>query len=120
MWSSLASGLGVLAMYIIKSWWDDKRDARKQAALEKRATEILKSSDGTNDVDKAVQQAAIEQQLGRLVDSARKVRESFAPENVKTISGVPPLQFDVTKVESFPEEETTPPMKPTTTDVPKG
>jgi len=113
IWTGLIGLAGPLVMYIVKTWWDDKREARKQAALERRAVDIVKSPEGTNDPMTAVQQAAIEQQMGKLADSARKVRESFAPENVRTASGVPPLEFDVKKVDAFEDEDPTPKLKPT-------
>lgn len=112
IWSALIGAAGSLAMYIVKSWWDDKREAKKQKAMEARAVDIVKSPDGTNDPMQAVQQAAIEQNLGRLAESARKVRDSFAPANVQTISGVPPLQFDVTKVDKFEDDPTPQLTKP--------
>lgn len=108
IWTALLGAAGSLAMYVVKSWWDDRREAKKQAAMERRARDIVESPAGTNDPMEAVQQAAIEQQLGRLVESARRVRESFSPPYSNGHGKIPTLDIDVSNEDKTPTEKKKP------------
>jgi hypothetical protein len=105
LWASLVTAVSTLAMYIAKSWWDDRREAKRDERTQKRAREIVTSPEGTNDINEAVQQATIEAQLARVAANARKVRESMNPPMNGHKRTVPSLDLDITPLDKPTRKE---------------